>query len=61
MVNGIERPLDLLNAVKGKEILVQLKTGKQLVGTYLAFDIRINVVLDNAKDVEMENRQEITA
>ena len=52
MVNGIERPLDLLNASKGKEILVQLKNGKQLVGTLLAFDIHINVVLDNAKEVE---------
>ena len=52
MVNGIERPLDLLNSAKGKEILVQLKNGKQLVGTLLAFDIHINVVLDNAKEVE---------
>ncbi len=55
MVNGIERPLDLLNQSKGKEILVQLKSGKQLVGTLLAFDIHINVVIDNAK--EMENGQ----
>ena len=52
MVNGIERPLDLLNHSKGKEILVQLKSGKQLVGTLLAFDIHINVVLDNAKEIE---------
>jgi small nuclear ribonucleoprotein len=52
MVNGIDRPLDLLNSAKGKEILVQLKDGKQFVGTLLAFDIHINVVLDNAKDIE---------
>ena len=52
MVNGIERPLDLLNISKGKEILVQLKSDKQFVGTLLAFDIHINVVLDNAKIVE---------
>ena len=55
MVNGIERPLDLLNQSKGKEILVQLKSEKQLVGTLLAFDIHINVVLDNAK--EMHNNE----
>lgn len=55
MVNGIERPLDLLNNSKGKEIFVHLKGGKQLVGTLLAFDIHINVVLDNAK--EMENNE----
>jgi small nuclear ribonucleoprotein len=44
--------LDVLNAAKGKEILVQLKSGKQFVGTLLAFDIHINVVLDNAKEIE---------
>jgi small nuclear ribonucleoprotein (snRNP)-like protein len=52
MVNGIDRPLDLLNSAKGKEILVQLKDGKQFVGTLLAFDIHINVVLESAKEVE---------
>lgn len=57
MVNGIERPLDLLNQSRGKEIIVQLKSGKQLVGTLLAFDIHINVVIDNAK--EMEDGQQV--
>ncbi len=47
----IERPLDLLNQSKGKEILVQLKNDKQMVGTLLAFDIHINIVLDNAKEI----------
>lgn len=51
MVNGIERPLDLLNNSRGKEILVQLKNDKQIVGTLLAFDIHINIVLDNTKEV----------
>lgn len=51
MVNGIERPLDLLNNAKGKEILIQLKNDKQFVGTLLAFDIHINVVLDNTKEI----------
>lgn len=51
MVNGIERPLDLLNVSKGKEVLVALKGEKQFVGTLLAFDIHVNVVLDNAKEV----------
>ncbi|MEM3405496.1 MAG: LSM domain-containing protein [Candidatus Pacearchaeota archaeon] len=52
MVNEIERPLDLLNNSKGKEILVQLKNDKQLVGTLLAFDIHVNIVLDNSKEIE---------
>jgi small nuclear ribonucleoprotein len=52
MANGIERPLDMLNHSKGKEILVQLKNDKQIVGTLLAFDIHINIVLDNAKELQ---------
>jgi small nuclear ribonucleoprotein len=52
MVNGIERPLDLLNQSKGKEVLIQLKGDKQFVGTLLAFDMHINVALDNAKEMQ---------
>ncbi len=52
MVNGIERPLDLLNTSKGKEVLVRLKGKEEFVGTLLAFDIHINLVLDNVKEME---------
>ena len=52
MANGIERPLDLLNASRGKEVIVQLKNDKQFVGTLKAFDIHINVVLDNTKEMQ---------
>lgn len=52
MVNGIERPLDLLNQSKGKEVLIQLKGDRQFVGTLLAFDMHINVALDNAKEMQ---------
>jgi len=51
MVNGIERPLDLLNASKGKEVIVQLKNDKQFVGVLKAFDIHINIVLENTKEM----------
>jgi len=52
MVNKIERPLDLLNQSKGKEILVELKNKKEFVGTLLSFDIHINIVMENAKEIE---------
>lgn len=51
MVISIERPLDLLNASRGKEVIVQLKNDKQFVGTIRAFDIHINIVLDNTKEM----------
>jgi small nuclear ribonucleoprotein len=52
MANGIERPLDMLNMSKGKEVLLQLKNDKQVVGTLVAFDIHVNIVLDNAKELQ---------
>jgi small nuclear ribonucleoprotein (snRNP)-like protein len=55
MANVITRPLDLLNNSKGQEVLVELKGNKHFVGTLLAFDIHINLVLDNVK--EMENNE----
>ncbi|MBU2497072.1 MAG: small nuclear ribonucleoprotein [Nanoarchaeota archaeon] len=48
---SFERPLDLLNQAKGKEVLVQLKNEKQFVGKLLAFDIHINIVLEGTKEV----------
>lgn len=60
MVNGVERPLDVLNNAKGKDVLIQLKNNRQMVGTLLAFDIHINIVLDNAKEVaDGENRKSL--
>lgn len=52
MVTGIDRPLDLLNNSKKQEVLVQLKGDKQFVGTLIAFDIHINLVLDNTKEMQ---------
>ncbi|MEM4605717.1 MAG: LSm family protein [Candidatus Pacearchaeota archaeon] len=53
--NNIERPLDLLNNSRGKDIIIQLKNGKQLVGTLKAFDIHVNIVLENTKEIEDNN------
>ncbi len=46
------RPLDSLNQSRGKRVLVELKNGKQFVGTLKAFDIHINTVLDEVEELE---------
>ena len=46
------RPLDTLNSSRGKRVIVELKNGKQYVGTLDAFDIHINVVLKSAEERE---------
>lgn len=43
------KPLDALNELLEKEILVRLKNGFEITGTLKAFDIHINIVLENAK------------
>lgn len=52
MENNINRPLDVLNKAKGKEIIIYLKNDKKIVGKLLAFDIHINLVLDDTKEIE---------
>lgn len=46
------RPLDALNRAKDKKVIVELKNDKQYLGTLKAFDIHINVVLENAEERE---------
>lgn len=44
------RPLDALNDARGKRVVVDLKNSKQYIGKLKAFDIHINVVLDDAEE-----------
>ncbi len=46
------RPLDALNQARNKRVIVELKNNKQFVGNLKAFDIHINVVLENAEERE---------
>ena len=46
------RPLDTLNKAKDKRVIVELKNNKQYIGTLKAFDIHINIVLEDAEERE---------
>ena len=50
----IDRPLDLLNELKGKMIKVILKSKEEIIGTLVAWDIYINLVLE---DIGIENAE----
>lgn len=45
------RPLDALNEARGKRVIVELKNNKQFVGKLKAFDVHINVVLNEAEEM----------
>ena len=44
------RPLDALNRARDKKVILELKNGKRFVGTLKAFDIHINVVLEDTEE-----------
>ena len=48
----INRPFDLLNDSIGKEVLVILKGDANIRGTLKAFDVHMNIVLENAEQLE---------
>lgn len=48
----VERPFDILNAALNKAVIVKLKGGLEVRGTMTAFDAHINIVLENAEQLE---------
>ncbi|MBD3361839.1 small nuclear ribonucleoprotein [Candidatus Woesearchaeota archaeon] len=44
------RPLDALNKARDKKVIIDLKNGRQYIGLLKAFDIHINVVLDDVEE-----------
>lgn len=54
------RPLDALNKARDKKVIVELKNGKQYIGLLRAFDIHINVVLEETEErVEGEVKRKL--
>lgn len=52
------KPLDALGDSLNKQVLVRLKNGLEIRGTLKAFDIHLNIVLDDAEfeDGEVERK-----
>jgi small nuclear ribonucleoprotein len=44
------RPLDTLNASRNKTVMVDTKNGHRYIGKLKAFDIHINIVLQDAEE-----------
>lgn len=44
------RPLDTLNAARNKNVLIDLKNNVRYTGKLKAFDIHINIVLEDAEE-----------
>ncbi len=46
----ITRPLDGLNEARNKRVIVELKSGKQYIGVLKAFDVHVNLYLEEAEE-----------
>ncbi len=44
------RPFDTLNEAKGKGVIIDLKSGKQLIGKLRSFDQHVNMVLESCEE-----------
>ncbi|MCK4326976.1 MAG: small nuclear ribonucleoprotein [Candidatus Diapherotrites archaeon] len=47
-----DRPFDFLNDSLNKTVLVRLKGSRELRGALKAFDVHMNLVLDDAEELE---------
>ncbi len=50
--NALSRPFDTLNEALNKSVMVELKGKLQFRGTLKAFDVHMNLVLENAEQLE---------
>ena len=47
-----ERPFDLLNRVISQQVLIRLKNNLNIRGKVTSFDAHMNIVLDNAEELD---------
>ena len=49
------RPLDVLDKAKGKRVLLKLKNGTEITGVLQAFDLHLNIWLEEAEERKEES------
>ena len=49
---GDNRPFDVLNGALNKPVIIRLKGGTELRGTMTAYDVHMNIVLQEAEQLE---------
>ncbi|EQD35872.1 Like-Sm ribonucleoprotein, eukaryotic and archaea-type, core [mine drainage metagenome] len=47
-----DRPFDLLNKSIGQQVMIRLKNGTDIRGKVVSFDAHMNIVIENAEEVD---------
>ncbi|MCD6477472.1 MAG: small nuclear ribonucleoprotein [Candidatus Aenigmarchaeota archaeon] len=50
------RPLDALNQSKGKRVIISLKSNEQITGVLKAFDLHLNLWLEDAERISDDKK-----
>jgi small nuclear ribonucleoprotein (snRNP)-like protein len=53
------RPLDVLDKAKGKRIIIKLKNGTEITGVLQAFDLHLNLWLEEAEATKDDTKIKI--
>ncbi|NCO84874.1 MAG: small nuclear ribonucleoprotein [Candidatus Huberarchaeum crystalense] len=53
----VDKPLDILNRAKGKNITIYLKDGRTITGILIAFDIHLNIGLEDAEIMQDKKKK----
>lgn len=53
------RPLDVLDKAKGKRIIIKLKNGMEITGVLQAFDLHLNLWLEEADVTKDDTKTKI--
>ncbi|MHA1303594.1 MAG: LSm family protein [Candidatus Heimdallarchaeaceae archaeon] len=49
-----QKPMDLLNNAREKQVLIRLRGNRRMRGTLKAYDIHLNLILENAEEISEE-------
>ncbi|MFZ3077085.1 MAG: LSm family protein [Candidatus Aenigmatarchaeota archaeon] len=49
------RPIDVLEKARGKKVIVRLKNGSDITGMLQAFDLHLNIWLENTEETKNGN------